>query len=344
MQISEFVSKYDLQNQFKVLIDTYTQIEYAWDNKFDLSKIKNEKINSILISGLGGSAISAGLMKNFLRKDLNIPFIVNRNYFLPEFVNEETLVIISSYSGNTEETYSVLQQAIERNCMIACITTGGKIESLAVEKNITVVKVLKGYQPRYSLGLSFFTLLKILQELQIVSNHDEVVQKIISLWKDKGIEYSKDGNAACNYAEKIIGFIPVIYSADDITSAAGYRFKCQFNENSKLHAFQNVIPELNHNELIGWETFSEKQMNAKLINILDKEYHPQVAKRFKITSQLASVNKVEIINLESSENDFKVRLMDIVYLCDWITYYTAILRHFDPSEIRNIDTMKERLM
>jgi glucose/mannose-6-phosphate isomerase len=343
MQIKDLVSKYDLQNQFKVLMDTYTQIEYAWNNKFDLSKIKEKKVNSILVSGLGGSAISADLMKNFLHKELRVPFIVNRNYSLPRFVNEETLVIISSYSGNTEETYSVFQQAIEKDCNIVCITTGGKIESLAVGKNVPVVKVLKGYQPRYSLGLSFFTLLKILQELQIVTNQDEVVKKIITLWKNKGKEYSEDGNTAYNYSEMIIGFIPIIYSADDITSAAGYRFKCQFNENSKLHAFHNVIPELNHNELIGWETFSEKQMNAKLINILDKEYHPQVAKRFKITSELASENKVEIINLESSENDFKARLMDLVYLCDWITYYTAILRHYDPSEIRNIDTMKERL-
>jgi glucose/mannose-6-phosphate isomerase len=344
MQISDYVSKYDPQNQFKVLIDTYTQIDYAWNNKFDIDKIKREKVDSILVSGLGGSAISADLIKNFLHAELKVPFIVNRNYSLPKFVNKKTLVIISSYSGNTEETCSVFKEAIKRNCNIICLTTGGKIEALANENNIPVVKLLKGYQPRYSLGLSFFSLLKILQQLEIITSQDEVVRQIIYIWENKGKEYSEENNLAYNYAEKIVGFIPIIYSADDITSAAGYRFKCQFNENAKLHAFHNVIPELNHNELIGWETFSEKQMYAKLLNILDSSYHPQVKKRFQITSELASENKIELINFESSENDVKVRLMDLIYLFDWITYYTAILRGFDPSEIRNIDSMKQRLV
>ncbi len=344
MQISDYTAKYDPQNQFKVLVDTYTQIEYAWNNKFNIEKIKNEKIESILVSGLGGSAISADLIKNFLHGELKVPFIVNRNYFVPQFVNKNTLVIISSYSGNTEETCSVFEEVLKRDCSIVCITTGGKIEKLAGENNIPSVKLLKGYQPRYSLGLSFFSLLKILQVIEIISKQDEVVREITSLWKNKGKEYSGNNNPAYSYAEKIIGFIPIIYSADDITSAAGYRFKCQFNENAKLHAFHNVIPELNHNELIGWETFSEKQMNAKLLNILDTSYHPQTKKRFQITSELASENKIDVINFESSEDDFKLRLMDLVYLFDWITYYTAILRGFDPSEIRNIDSMKERLI
>ncbi len=344
MQISDYAVKYDSQNQFKVLIDTHTQIDYAWNNKFDIEKIKSKKIESILVSGLGGSAISADLIKNFLHGELKVPFIVNRNYFLPQFVNKNTLVIISSYSGNTEETCSVFEEALKRDCSIICITTGGKVEKLAVENNIHAVKLLKGYQPRYSLGLSFFSLLKILQVIEIISKQDEVVRQITSLWRNKGKEYSGEDNPAYSYAEKIIGFIPIIYSADDITSAAGYRFKCQFNENSKLHAFHNVIPELNHNELIGWETFSEKQMNAKLLNILDTSYHPQTKKRFQVTSELASENKIEVINFESSENDFKLRLMDLVYLFDWITYYTAVLRGFDPSEIRNIDTMKGRLI
>lgn len=353
MKISDYVSKYDPQNQFKVLVETYTQIEYAWNNEFNLDAIKDLKIDSILVNGLGGSAISADLMKNFLNGELNVPFLVNRNYFLPKFVNKNSLVIISSYSGNTEETFSVLEEAIKNEFSIVCITTGGKIEKLANEKNIPVVKLRKGYQPRYALGISFFSLLKVLQKLSLIQNQDSIVKKIISLWKKKGEEYSREepvsplasqgGNAAYNYAEKIIGFIPLIYSADDLTSAIGYRFKCQFNENSKLHAFHNVIPELNHNELVGWETFSDKQMNAKLLNILDKSYHSQTKKRFQITSELAAQNKVEATNFESNESELKVRLMDLVYLFDWITYYAAILRGYDPSEIKNIDSMKKRL-
>jgi glucose/mannose-6-phosphate isomerase len=126
----------------------------------------------------------------------------------------------------------------------------------------------------------------------------------------------------------------------DVTSAVGYRLKCQFNENSKLHAFHNVIPELNHNEIIGWESFLEKQFNAKLILILDKIYHPQIKKRFEITSSLISGDK---IILDSSETDFKLRIMDLIYLGDWITYYLALLREYDPTEIENINILKEKL-
>lgn len=343
MKITDYVKKYDPQNQFDVLKNTFKQIEFAWNNKFNLDSLKGIKFNSIIVTGLGGSAISADLIQNFLNNELKIPFFVNRNYHAPAFINSESLLIVSSYSGNTEETISVFKEGLNTGCKIVCITTGGEVEKIAGENNIPVVKVLKGFQPRYALGLSFFSLLKILQEINIIKDQNSVVEKIISLWKEKGKEYSEENNQAVNYAEKLIGFIPLIYSAADLTSAAGYRLKCQFNENSKLHAFSNVIPELNHNEIIGWESFSEKQFNVKLINILDEEYNPQIKKRFQITSEIAANAKAEVINLESKEENFKVRLMDIIYLGDWITYYSAILRGFDPTEIKNINLLKEKL-
>ena len=140
----------------------------------------------------------------------------------------------------------------------------------------------------------------------------------------------------------MIGFIPVIYSSEEFRSVA-YRLKCQFNENSKLHAFHNTIPELNHNEIIGWETVLEKQLNAKLLFILDEEYHPQIMRRFEITKDLIQKKGVEIIVLKSNEKNIKVRIMDLIYLCDWITFYLAVLRGYDPSEINYINYLKEHL-
>ena len=186
-------------------------------------------------------------------------------------------------------------------------------------------------------------MLKVIQEIGIIKEQEKVVEKIISLWKSKGEEYSKDGNYAYKIASETLGYIPVIYSVADVTSAVGYRFKCQFNENSKLHAFHNVFPELNHNEVIGWESFFEEQFQTKVINIVDKDYHTQIKKRFEITSELIKKSKAEIINIESNENDFKTRLMDMIYLCDWISYYAAILRGKDPSEIENINILKKSL-
>jgi glucose/mannose-6-phosphate isomerase len=341
MNIQEYVLKNDTQNQFSVLRNTFQQVESAWNNKIDIASLKDKKFSSIIVSGLGGSAISADLMSNFLGGELTIPFIVNRNYTLPSFADKNTLLIVSSYSGNTEETISVFNEGIKRKCNIICITTGGKIEKRASEAGIPVVKVISGFQPRYSLGLSFFSLLKILQELSIISTQDSVVKRIITLWKKKGIEFSNESNKAIDIARELIGFIPVIYSAADITSAVGYRLKCQFNENSKLHSFCNIIPELNHNEIIGWESFQEKQFNTKLILILDLAYNTQIKKRFDITASLVSCEK---IYLESNEDDFKLRLMDLVFFGDWISYYLALFRGFDPTEIENINILKEKLM
>jgi glucose/mannose-6-phosphate isomerase len=343
MQIKDYVLKYDPQNQFEVLIDTYKQIEYAWENKIYLSTINSQSLSSVIVSGLGGSAISGDLLQNFLMSELKLPYTVNRNYTLPTFADESTLLIISSYSGNTEETVEVLKSGIKKKCKIIAITTGGSVGKLAIENDIPVIKLKDGFQPRYALGVSFFSLLKVFQELGIIVDHSSIVSRIISLWKEKGVEFSKDRNLAYKIASEIIGFIPVIYSATDMTSSVGYRLKSQLNENSKNHAFHSLIPESNHNEIIGWETFLDKQFNAKVINILDKEYHPQVKKRFKITSDLIRKSKADVINIESNGNDFKIRLMDMIYLCDWISYYVGLLRGKDPSEIENIDFLKKHL-
>ena len=343
MQVKEYVSKYDPQNQFDVLINSYKQIEYAWNNDFSVSGIDLKNINNIIVSGLGGSAISGDLLKNFLAYELTIPYLVNRNYNLPKFANEKTLFIASSYSGNTEETISALKDAIRSKCKIVCITTGGIIEDIAKANNIDCIKMQTGFQPRYALGLSFFSLLKLFQKLNLINDHSELVEKIKNNWQQNGLSLSSEENPALSIAKSLLGFIPVIYSVSDSTASVGYRLKCQLNENSKLHAFHHEVPEMNHNEIIGWESYQEKIFLSKIINIMDDTYHPQIKKRFTILKELFEKSGVEILNLKSNEENFKVRLLDLIYLGDWISYYTGVLRGYDPSEIDNIHTLKEKL-
>mgnify|MGYP000054785618 CR=1 FL=1 len=127
-----------------------------------------KKINNVVITGLGGSAIGGDLFKNFASQDFPLPIIVNRNYTLPKFINESTLVIVSSYSGNTEETFAALQEAYKKCTYIICVTTGGKIEDFAVEKKLNVVKLKKGYQPRFALYLNIFTLIRIFENIGLL--------------------------------------------------------------------------------------------------------------------------------------------------------------------------------
>lgn len=341
MQIKDLIKKYDTQNQFKVLKETYKQAADAWNNKIDLSLLKKEKYTSIVFCGLGGSAISGDLLRDYLSEELCLPFNVTRGYHLPSFAGKDTLIIISSYSGNTEETISCFEQALKKNSQIVVIASGGKICEIAAGENIPVVKIQAGFQPRYALGLSFFSLLRIMHELGF-ANEENTVKRIIDLWQKKADEYSSDDNQAVQVAKEIIGFIPIIYSAEFL-SAAGYRLKSQLNENSKLHAFHHTLPEMNHNEIIGWESYKEKQFQTKIIYLADKEYHPQIKKRFNILKELLSEEKVEVLTLSSTEENKKVRIMDLIFLSDWISFYASVLRGFDPSEIDFIHRMKKLL-
>ncbi len=342
MNLQEMITKCDTANQFQVLIDSFKQIEYAWNIDLDLSSINTGKVKNIILTGLGGSAIGGELLQNFFRKELKYPYTVNRNYELPAYANEETLLLASSYSGNTEETISALSQAIEKKCQIVCVTTGGKMEEIANKHKIPCAKLLKGYQPRFALWINFFTLLKTFHLLKIVPDQSKNVEQAIELLKRKGKEYSVAPNEALNLAESLIGFIPLIYSVSDYTSVVGTRFKGQFNENSKQHSFFGYLPELDHNEIMGWEGY-KPSMNFKLINILDDDYNLQVKKRFEITSEVIGKAGGEIINLKSNEPDLKLRLVDLIYLGDWASYYYAVIRGYDPTTIDNINYLKARL-
>jgi glucose/mannose-6-phosphate isomerase len=343
MQIEQYVQKFDPDNLFAVLKNSYQQIEYAWANQFDLGGLKNSKISAIIVTGLGGSAIAGNFAQNFLKDELRVPLTVNRNYNLPLSADENTLVIASSYSGETEETISALQDAISRKCKVICVTTGGTVEKIANGNGFPVVKLQKGFQPRFAFGVSFFSLLKILQEINLIPSQSEVVKNIISQWKARGEELATDGNAAYQLAEKIVGKIPVILSTADVSDAVGVRIKGQFNENSKLAAFHNSLPEQNHNEIVPWEYHKPEVFPAILIELKDAEYHPRVAKRFEIITGLIKKSGCEVITLESKEASFKERLADLLYFGDWISYYTAVLRQFDPKEINFILYLKSEL-
>lgn len=341
MDLNNFIKKYDKQNQLDVLKNSYQQLVEAWNVDVDLSEIKKNKFSSIIFCGLGGSAISGDLLSDYLMGELHVPFIVVRGYHLPSFVNENSLVIISSYSGNTEETISCFDQALKKKSKIIVITSGGKIGETASVNKIPVIRIRSGFQPRYALGLSFFSALKIIHLLGF-SDETKNSKKIIDLWQKKATDYSSENNNAFIIAEQLIGFIPVIYSAEFLSST-GYRMKSQFNENAKLHAFHHTLPEMNHNEIIGWESYREKQFQAKIIYLLDKDYHPQNKKRFEILKDILSEQKADVITIASNEDDKKVRIMDLIFLADWISFYTAVLRGFDPSEIDFIDRMKQRI-
>ncbi len=333
---------YDTNNLNVVLKESWKQAEYAWKS-IDLSKINREKIDNIIITGLGGSAISGDILKNFLNNELNIPLAVNRTYNLPAYAGKNTLVIASSYSGNTEETISAFKIAIERGCAIIALTTGGEIGKLAAAENIPVVKLQPGFQPRYALYNSFFTLLRVMQELKFIVSQEDITLKIIQSLRKLGDELGTEDGDAFKMAVLLKGYIPVIYSVTDLNDSAGKRLKGQLNENSKVHAWMAEYPEMNHNEIVGWETVKDSGLKYKVVTIWDDEISPRIKKRIDIINKLLDGEKIDILKIQGAGADFKERLLGSVYFCDWVSYFLALLNEEDPAEIDFIHHLKNKM-
>lgn len=341
--MKDLIAQLDPGNQFSVLENSYKQIEVCLGS--DLSNIKTdaESVTSVIITGLGGSAIAGDLVANLFRDEISVPYSVNRNYSLPGYAGASTLLIASSYSGNTEETISALTDGIKRGCRIICLTTGGTILEMAKTNNLSYVLLPTGFQPRFALYAGLTTLVRTLNHTGIIKSGETFLNSMLELIRVKSAIHNCDNSEAVKIAQKICNTIPVIYSADDYTYAVGERFKCNLNENSKMHAFHNVVPEMNHNEIIGWETVNGDTSNLSVINILEETYHPQTMKRFNIVSGLILDKGIKVLHILSDQKDVKMRLMDMVYLLDWVTYYAAILNAKDPSEIDFIHLLKKEL-
>ncbi len=209
---------------------------------------ENIKFNKIVFCGMGGSAISGDILKVLVEKSSKIPFIVHRDYNLPSFVDDKTIVFIASYSGNTEETISTFYDAIERKSNIFIISSNGLLEKFSKEKNFPFIKIPKGMAPRCALGYMFFSSYRTLQQLGILKEiEDDIFLKI----EDYVNSFSKKENYAIDIAKKFHNKIPIFYS-DNFVFPCILRWKTQISENSKSFSFVNVFPEMNHNEIMSF--------------------------------------------------------------------------------------------
>ncbi|MEO8514103.1 MAG: bifunctional phosphoglucose/phosphomannose isomerase [Ignavibacteria bacterium] len=324
--------------QIKQAIDIGSNI----DIELDVSGIKN-----IIITGLGGSAIGGDLLRSYLQYEIKVPVQLNRNYYIPAYANEHTLVIASSYSGDTEETVSAYNDAKSKGCKIVCISAGGNLTVMAENDKNFVVKVPRGYQPRCALAFSFFTMLLFFIKLKFIASRDEDIQKVIERMKEKSGIYSDlqtQPNPAVKIAEHLNGRIPIIYSSNDLLDVVNLRWRGQFAENAKTLAFGNYFPELNHNEIVGWQENSDFLRNFALIYLLDREDNPRILKRQKITKEILEPYRGIDIEIESEGSSKLERIFDLIYLGDWISFYLAVINKVDPAPIEKINILKNKLM
>ncbi len=330
---------YDFPSQFEDALKLATKIKLP---EWDQSEIKN-----IVVAGMGGSAIGGDLVRSYLAERLLIPFLICRNYTLPNFVNSSSLVFISSYSGNTEESLSAFEDACQRESKIICLTSDGKVEKVSSEKKIPCVPLPQGFQPRAALGYSFVPILIVLERFGFVEGERQnikVTKNFLEENRDKyRVEVETEDNPAKRLAMKLHRKLPIIYASCEHFDAVSTRWKGQFCENAKMLAFSNVFPEFNHNELVGWKVLSDYGDDLVVVMLKDREDHPRIKRRMDIVKRIVEKQKVEIIEAKSSGENLLSRMFSLIQLGDFTSFYLAILNGEDPTPVKVIDYLKDEL-
>lgn len=304
-------------------------------------------VTKVVVTGMGGSALAALLTKALLEQELTIPFEVVRGYELPTYVDEGTLVIASSYSGNTEETISALGQAVERGAQIAALAAGGKLIEMAAEKGIARVVLPGGMQPRMAMLANLRALITLLVHFDVVSDalNNELAQTAEWLHEQSSQwlpSVSTDKNDAKQLALLAVGKTPVIYGGR-LTGPVAYKWKISWNENAKNVAFWNELPEFNHNEFIGWASHPVDKPFA-VFDIMSSFEHPRILKRFEVSDRLLSGLRPKSTPVHLAGETVLQQLLWGCILADFVSIYVAILNGVDPTPVNLVEKLKTELV
>lgn len=294
-------------------------------------------IQNILITGLGGSGIGGTIISQIAEKEIKIPISVCKDYFIPAWVSANTLVIVCSYSGNTEETLQAFEEAMKRNAKIVCVSSGGKIIEKAKENNLDHIVIPGGMPPRACIGYSLTQLFYVLAFFRLISeSFRQQIKKTIHLLRDEESNIHQHARAL---AWKLIGKIPVIYSAADFEGVA-IRFRQQINENSKMLCWHNALPEMNHNELVGW---TEKHDDLVVIILRNENDYSRTQRRMEITKEVAGRYTPNIEEIYSKGETQLEKSLYLIHYTDWVSWYVAEFKNIDATEVKIIDYLKGEL-
>ncbi len=308
--------------------------------------INYSKPQTIIVAGMGGSAIGGALLKDWARDKIDVPIEVCREYSLPAYVNEKTLVFLVSYSGETEETLSVFLDAIKRNCMTFCISSGGRLIEFSEKLKLPYLRVPSGMPPRAALPYLFLPMPIFLEKSGLISDVGSEISDAIRILEQVKDENSPENPLKDNFskmlASNINGTVPIVYGFR-IYRAVAQRYKQQFNENSKIPAKWEFFPELDHNEIVGWEGAKELAKCFSIIFIRDKDEPEEIRQRIKATKELIRDESEKIFEVWSVGKSGLAKMLSTIYVGDFTSVYLAILRGVDPTPVKTIALLKERM-
>ncbi|HOC52679.1 MAG TPA: bifunctional phosphoglucose/phosphomannose isomerase [Caldisericia bacterium] len=330
-------------DEYKIMFDSIynvpEDIEEVKDHLKDY-KIPDFKFNKIVFLGTGGGSRAAfDIISTYLFDKSPYPIFIYQGYEIPQFIDKDTLVIACSYSGETEETISSLEKSIKKTDKIIIFSSNGKLEKISNEKNLPFIKLKKGYEARQALHIIFFSIILILEkflELDFSNDIDEVI-KILK------IEREKNNSELDKIVNDMIDRIPVIYGSSNFSDSIAERFRRQLNENGKILAHSNIIPNLHHDEIVG---FMDKKLKDILYIILLRDHfeNEKIKKRFDITREIFKDYGYKVKEIYPISNSSKLaRIFSLIFKIDLISIKFSKIRGFNPKDVEIIKKLKEMM-
>jgi glucose/mannose-6-phosphate isomerase len=304
------------------------------------------KPENIIVAGVGGSAMGGELLKDWMRGKVQVPVEVSRDYVLPVYANERSLVLIVSYSGETEETLSAFLDAVKRDCMVFCVSSGGSLLEFAEKLGVPYLRVPSGFPPRAALPYLFTSLLVSLEKALVVSGVSEGLAEAVSLLARIGGENGPEKAVKDNFAKRLAvginGTVPVVYGFGVYRSVA-QRFKQQFNENSKVPSKWEFFSEVNHNEVVGWEGVGSLAKCFSAIFIRDEDESAEIRSRIEVTKAFMQPVGLKLFEVWGQGKSELARMLSTVCIGDLTSVYLAILRNVDPTPVETIKLLKQKI-
>jgi glucose/mannose-6-phosphate isomerase len=320
-----------------------------WQDAHDLASelefsIDKDRIRNICISGMGGSAIGGDLLKGYMISTCRIPLIINRQYKLPGWIGTGTLFIACSYSGDTEETLEAVESARLAGAQIVCLTSGGKLLEMAYEYDLDYIRIPSGYTPRAALAYTFVPLYKLFIEIGLIPDDPALCASMPEFLAEQVEVFSNlDENEPMMIAGEIRDTLPIIYTNSDYLEPVNVRWRSQFAENAKILSYGNLLPEMSHNEIVGWEQMAHLTGRLSVFMLQDADDHPRVKLRMDITRELIRDHVVGMHMVATNGPNRLAKMFYMVQYGDFLSLYYAFLNGTDPTPVTKIELLKSRL-
>jgi len=347
--MTELRKLHDPADMLGRIIGFPAQMEQAWKIGAEFARtldgLKGKTFDRVVVCGMGGSAIGADLARSFLGERARVPILSCRDYALPANVARGALVVASSYSGNTGETLSAYDAARGVAVAVVAITSGGELAARAARDGFPVCTIPGGMPPRSAIGLSLFPMLHVLRAAGVADFKDSEYEEALAVARERCAAYAPDktGNGAIELAQDLFERMAFVYAAPGLLEGVARRWSCQINENAKTLAHFAFFPELNHNEIVGWQVGDAMMKRAVILSLQDRDDHPETRRHMDIGLKLMSPFAGRVERLDAPGGGRLARMLAVMLLGDFASVYLAYLNGVDPTPVEKINALKKEL-